>query len=163
MPVNPNAAIEITAFRWVPQQVQGLVRDLRARWRTLEDEIKDKDEVAQRFTESLQDLVSELDFEEVVAKIVLNASAAVGSKEFALLVAGDDGGLTCQASTGVPSTSIATLVAWAEAHGARSLDPVVIEDVAAVESLACELMEGALPLDVPIVVDVKSGRDWSEV
>src|SRR5687767_8509161 len=32
MPVNPNAAIEITAFRWVPQQVQGLVRDLRARW-----------------------------------------------------------------------------------------------------------------------------------
>jgi DNA polymerase I-like protein with 3'-5' exonuclease and polymerase domains len=24
-------------------------------------------------------------------------------------------------------------------------------------------MENALPLDVPIVVDVKSGRDWSEV
>jgi glutathione S-transferase len=32
MPVNPNAAIEITAFTWVPEQVQGLVRDLRARW-----------------------------------------------------------------------------------------------------------------------------------
>lgn len=32
MPVNPNAKIEITAFRWVPEQVQGLVRDLRARW-----------------------------------------------------------------------------------------------------------------------------------
>jgi len=35
-------------------------------------------------------------------------------------------------------------------------------EVPAVEALARELMAGALPLDVPIVVDVKSGRDWSE-
>ena len=32
MPVDSNAAIEITAFRWVPDFAQGLVRDLRARW-----------------------------------------------------------------------------------------------------------------------------------
>ena len=32
MPLNPNAAIEITAFRWVPDFAAGLVRDLRARW-----------------------------------------------------------------------------------------------------------------------------------
>ena len=32
MPVDPNAAIEITAFRWVPSFAQGLVRDLRLRW-----------------------------------------------------------------------------------------------------------------------------------
>jgi len=32
MPVNPNAPIEITAFEWVPEFAQGLVRDLRARW-----------------------------------------------------------------------------------------------------------------------------------
>lgn len=32
MPINPNAAIEITAFRWVPPFAAGLVRDLRARW-----------------------------------------------------------------------------------------------------------------------------------
>ena len=32
MPVNPNADIEITAFRWVPEFAQGLVRDLRPRW-----------------------------------------------------------------------------------------------------------------------------------
>ena len=32
MPVNQNAAIEITAFRWVPEFAQGLVRDLRVRW-----------------------------------------------------------------------------------------------------------------------------------
>jgi len=32
MPINPNADIEITAFRWVPEFAQGVVRDLRARW-----------------------------------------------------------------------------------------------------------------------------------
>ncbi len=32
MPINPNAAIEITAFKWVPEFAQGLVRDLRVRW-----------------------------------------------------------------------------------------------------------------------------------
>ena len=32
MPVNEQAPIEITAFRWVPPFAQGVVRDLRARW-----------------------------------------------------------------------------------------------------------------------------------
>lgn len=32
MPINPNAEIEITAYRWVPDFAQGLVRDLRVRW-----------------------------------------------------------------------------------------------------------------------------------
>ena len=32
MPINPNAEIEITAFRWVPEGAQGLVKDLRVRW-----------------------------------------------------------------------------------------------------------------------------------
>jgi glutathione S-transferase len=32
MPVKPDAAIEITAFSWVPDFAKGVVRDLRARW-----------------------------------------------------------------------------------------------------------------------------------
>jgi glutathione S-transferase len=32
MAVDPNATIEITAFTWVPEFAQGLVRDLRVRW-----------------------------------------------------------------------------------------------------------------------------------
>ena len=32
MPVNSDAPIEITAFRWVPDFAAGLVRDLRVRW-----------------------------------------------------------------------------------------------------------------------------------
>jgi DNA polymerase-1 len=37
------------------------------------------------------------------------------------------------------------------------------EEVATVEALAREIMAAALPLRVPVVVDVKSGADWSEV
>jgi glutathione S-transferase len=32
MSINPNASLEITAFKWVPDFAQGLVRDLRVRW-----------------------------------------------------------------------------------------------------------------------------------
>lgn len=32
MPIDPNAPTEITAFRWVPDFAEGLVRDLRIRW-----------------------------------------------------------------------------------------------------------------------------------
>ena len=32
MPLKDNASIEITAFRWVPEPAQGLVKDLRIRW-----------------------------------------------------------------------------------------------------------------------------------
>lgn len=32
MPVDPSAAIEITAFAWVPEFAKGFVRDLRPRW-----------------------------------------------------------------------------------------------------------------------------------
>jgi DNA polymerase-1 len=37
------------------------------------------------------------------------------------------------------------------------------DEVSAVEALAREIMADALPLSVPVVVDVKSGKDWSEV
>jgi DNA polymerase I len=37
------------------------------------------------------------------------------------------------------------------------------DEVETIERLAREVMEAALPLGVPIVVDVKSGKDWSEV
>jgi DNA polymerase-1 len=36
-------------------------------------------------------------------------------------------------------------------------------EAAAMATLAREIMEAALPLSVPIVVDVKTGADWSEV
>jgi glutathione S-transferase len=32
MPVDPNAAIEVTAYEWVPALVHGKVKDMRVRW-----------------------------------------------------------------------------------------------------------------------------------
>ena len=32
MPVDPQASVRISAFKWVPPFAQGYVRDLRARW-----------------------------------------------------------------------------------------------------------------------------------
>lgn len=32
MPVDPNAEIEVTAFKWVPPFAQGFVKDMRVRW-----------------------------------------------------------------------------------------------------------------------------------
>lgn len=32
MPIDPNAAVEITGFRWVPDFAKGIVRDMRVRW-----------------------------------------------------------------------------------------------------------------------------------
>ena len=32
MPVDPNAAAEVTAFKWVPPFAHGFVKDLRVRW-----------------------------------------------------------------------------------------------------------------------------------
>ena len=32
MPIDPDAAIRITAFDWVPDFARGQVRDLRVRW-----------------------------------------------------------------------------------------------------------------------------------
>ena len=32
MPINPNADMEVTAFAWVPEPAQGLVKDVRVRW-----------------------------------------------------------------------------------------------------------------------------------
>lgn len=32
MPVDPNAQIEVTAYRWVPPMARGFVKDLRVRW-----------------------------------------------------------------------------------------------------------------------------------
>ena len=32
MPIDPNAAIEITAYKWVPEMGRGRVKDMRVRW-----------------------------------------------------------------------------------------------------------------------------------
>lgn len=64
MPLNPNAEIEITAFRWVPDAAKGLVRDLRVRW-ALEEAGLDYRVRLLSFQEKPADYVKEQPFEQV--------------------------------------------------------------------------------------------------
>jgi diguanylate cyclase (GGDEF)-like protein len=93
----------------------------------LEAEAREQSEVAERLIASLQDLVSELRLDEVLAKITANAQAAVVGKEFALLV--DDGdGPRCQSFTSLPLGAVSVLESWAQGVSAVE-HPLTIDDV----------------------------------
>lgn len=114
--------------------VRRAVQARAAAWRRLEADVRDKDEVTRRFTASLHDLVSELDLDQVLSKTVDNAYAAVGSKEFVLLVH-EDGALRCRATTDVPADQVALVERWA-ATAAGVTESLVVENVATVPVLA---------------------------
>ncbi|MCW3029171.1 MAG: Diguanylate cyclase protein, partial [Solirubrobacterales bacterium] len=107
----------------------------RRAWRQLQREAEDNADVAQRLFASLQDLVSDLQLEEVLSKVTRNAQAAVGGREFALLVREGDG-FICQISSGLPPASTAALEAWANANGRVPEQCLVIDDVTTVPALA---------------------------
>jgi diguanylate cyclase (GGDEF)-like protein len=124
--------------------VRGEVRRHQGTWRQLQREAQDNADVAQRLFESLQDLVSDLQLEEVLSKVTRNAQAAVGGREFALLVREDDG-FVCQRSSGLPPDTTAALELWANATARVGEQCVVIDDVAAVPALT-PLADSSMPL-----------------
>jgi diguanylate cyclase (GGDEF)-like protein/putative nucleotidyltransferase with HDIG domain len=109
-------------------------RRQRERWRHLERQVDDSEDVADRLFASLQDLVSDLRLEEVVGKVTRNAQAAVGGREFMLLVREGDG-LVCQSSSGLPGAAVAAVEAWANGSPRLLNDSVVLDDVGAAEAL----------------------------
>jgi diguanylate cyclase (GGDEF)-like protein/putative nucleotidyltransferase with HDIG domain len=120
------------------------IRRRRRAWRQLRREAEDNADVAQRLFASLQDLVSDLQLDEVLGKVTRNAQAAVGGREFALLVREGDG-FICRSSSNLPAGSTAALETWANANGRVSEQCVVIDDVSAVSALAC-MADSSLPL-----------------
>src|SRR5439155_22239939 len=111
-----------------------VARQERLQRRQLEAEVREQSEVAERLIASLQDLVSELRLEDVLAKVTANAQQTVGGKEFALLV--DDGeGARCQSYTDLPPSAIAVLEPWAN-HTPGIEVPVTVDDVLTVPELA---------------------------
>jgi diguanylate cyclase (GGDEF)-like protein/putative nucleotidyltransferase with HDIG domain len=107
----------------------------RSQWRHLQHQIADSEEVNQRLFGSLQDLVSDLRLEEVVAKVTRNAQAAVGGKDFLLLV-GEGDGLICQSSSQLPPGAVAAVEAWANGTPHALESTMLIDDVCSVEPLA---------------------------
>ena len=65
MPVDPNAAIEITAFNWVPDFAKGVVRDLRVRWALEEAGLDYRVRLLDAMTERPQDYFLEQPFGQV--------------------------------------------------------------------------------------------------
>jgi diguanylate cyclase (GGDEF)-like protein len=129
LPLGAAAAAGATAVG-----AQRAIRHRRSRWRRLEREVREQSEVAERLTSSLQDLVSELRLDEVLAKVTRNARSTVGGKEFALLI--DEGGLRCASSTGVSREATATIERWADEAIEDLEEPVTLDDVSLVPSLA---------------------------
>jgi diguanylate cyclase (GGDEF)-like protein/putative nucleotidyltransferase with HDIG domain len=122
------------------------LRFRRRRYQHLERRADEQAVVADRLANSLQDLVSDLRLDEVLAKIRRNAQVAVGGKEFALLV--DDGdGMRCQSSTTLPSETLAALEEWAPAGiAAAGQEPIVLDDLSLVPALAALPRDRVLPL-----------------
>jgi diguanylate cyclase (GGDEF)-like protein len=110
-------------------------RQDRAVRRQLEADAQEQSDLADRLVASLQDLVSELRLDEVLAKITQNAQAAVVGKEFALMV--DDGeGPHCQSFTSLPLSALSILEAWAQGVMGTGEQPVTVDDVLAVPGLS---------------------------
>ena len=112
----------------------------RHRYKLLEQKAAHNADGAQRLASSLRDLVSDLRVDEVLEKITRNAQAAVGGKEFALLVE-EAGEATCRGSSGLPATTTRTLEAWAAGHARRLDAATLIDDLSQDPDLA------ALPAD----------------
>ena len=65
MPVDPNAAIEISAYKWVPDFARGLVRDLRVRWALEEAGLPYRVRLLDAMSERPQDYYREQPFGQV--------------------------------------------------------------------------------------------------
>jgi diguanylate cyclase (GGDEF)-like protein len=108
---------------------------LRRRVRGLERQLQEQKEVAGRLSTSLQDLVSDLRLQEVLDKIVANARAAVGGKEFALLLREGEQA-RCRSSSGLSSEATSALEEWAALTGAVFVAPMILDHLGEVPVLS---------------------------
>jgi diguanylate cyclase (GGDEF)-like protein len=97
-------------------------------------DLRDQVAASERLTQSLHDLASELRLDDLLALVTANARAAVGGKDFALLLAGEDG-LHCQSSSGLADETVEQLERWAGATPGLLSETRLVDDVDAVEAL----------------------------
>jgi diguanylate cyclase (GGDEF)-like protein len=107
----------------------------RRRWESLEQRVRDQQELADRLSASLEDLVSDLRLDDVLEKITHHARAAVVGKEFVLLAPGEEG-FACLGSSGVAPDAIQVLERWADATPDLIGTPVSLDNLREVPQLA---------------------------
>src|SRR3954454_19562761 len=106
----------------------------RRRWKALQSHADTQAEVAERLARSLQDLVSELRLDDVLAKITKHAQNAVGGKEFVLLT--DEGdGMRCRSSSILPAATIEAIEAWTNTSDRVCNEASVLDDLTDIPSL----------------------------
>ncbi len=123
------------------------VAELRRQRRSaeaLQREVDDHAALTERLFDGLHDLVSDLRLEEVIAKVTRHAQAAVGGREFALLVR-DGERFAAQSSSGLPASTLQALEAWCAAEPRVAERGLVLEDLSTLPTLA-ELAHGPAPL-----------------
>ena len=141
LPLGAAAAVMATAAAvWRARSQAG-----RRRWQ-LEQALVEQSQLSDRLAESLQDLVGELRLDDLLAKITEHSRAAVGGKEFALLVEDEDGAVACRSSSGLPPATTHALELWfADRSGPRD-EPEVVDDMRLLPSLESAVENEAMPL-----------------
>ncbi|HEV2062411.1 MAG TPA: diguanylate cyclase [Solirubrobacteraceae bacterium] len=86
-------------------------------------------QVAEELRASLRDLVSALDLDEVLAKVVNHAHVAAGGREFLILLRGDGGALHVRARSNVPPHVAEAAEHWANARPHVGTTTVVLDDL----------------------------------
>lgn len=123
-----------------------VVQARRARWRNLENEVRSHAEVTERLFQSMQDLVSELRLDEVVAKIAANAQDAVPGKEFLLLLREGDAALRNGGPSELPADAIATVEEWARETPRLLETDLLVDDLCTVPRLSALVGRAEGPL-----------------
>jgi diguanylate cyclase (GGDEF)-like protein len=118
----------------------------RRRISALETRVRDQNLQADAQLDSLATLSSELRLDDVLERITTSASTAVGGAQFALLIADGDQ-MRADRHSGLSPDSLWRLEHWAqESHEHLSEGPIVVDDLAAVPSLAELTIDHPMPL-----------------
>jgi diguanylate cyclase (GGDEF)-like protein len=126
-------AVPVAIAVWL---AYSLTRSSSRRIERLEQEVEDQSRVFERLSDSLQDLVSELRLEEVLAKVTTNAQVALPGKEFVLLLGEGEGGLRTQDTAERLTVTRSRLEEWAGGLPKARRDPVTVDDLRTVGTLA---------------------------
>ena len=86
-------------------------------------------QIAEELRSSLRDLVSALDLDEVLAKVVNHAHVAAGGREFLLLLRDESGWLRVRARSNVPPHVAKAVEAWANGRHDVGTSSVVLDDL----------------------------------
>src|SRR5947209_9176549 len=123
------------------------MRFRRRRLQLLEHRVDAEAEASQRLATSLQDLISDLRLDEVLAKVTKNAQVAVNGKDFVLLVSDGSGEtMHCRSSSTIPRASIESIERWANADRGLVRAGTVVDDLAIVPELAELPQDKGMPL-----------------